>query len=79
MDKCMSSIKRQRSANGTQLSKLVETATHDTIHVILHRQLRVKVTPRQLQYNCKRCMGKLFAMSVPVDTEVLDNLGVRSF
>jgi len=30
------------------------------------------------QYDCKRCMGRLFAMSVPVDTEVLDKLGARS-
>jgi len=31
------------------------------------------------QYDSKRCMDRLFAMSVPADTEVLDTLGVRSF
>jgi len=31
------------------------------------------------QYNCKRCVGRLFAMSVHAATEVLDKLGVRSF
>jgi len=42
MDKFMSSIKRQRSTDGPQLLNLVETATYDTIHVILHPQLRIK-------------------------------------
>jgi len=27
-------------------------------------------------YDCKRWMGRLFAMIVPADTEVLDKLGV---
>jgi len=32
MGKCMSSIKRQRSTDEPQLSKLVETATYVSIH-----------------------------------------------
>jgi len=31
------------------------------------------------QYDCKRCMSRILAMSVPADTEVLDKLGTRSF
>jgi len=31
------------------------------------------------QYDCKRCMGRLFTMCVPADTEVLEKLGARSF
>jgi len=31
------------------------------------------------QYDCKRCIGRLVAMSVPAATEVLDKLRVRSF
>jgi len=31
------------------------------------------------QYDCVRCVGRLFAMSVPAETEVLDELGVRYF
>jgi len=31
------------------------------------------------QSDRKRCIGRLFAMSVPADTEVLDKLGARSF
>jgi len=42
MGKSTCSIKRQRSTDGPQLPKLVETATYETIHVILHRQLRIK-------------------------------------
>jgi hypothetical protein len=42
MDQCMGSVTGQRSADGAQLSKLVETTTRDAVNVTHHRQLRVK-------------------------------------
>ena len=41
MNEGLSSIRWKRPANGTKLPELEEAALHDTVHMILHRQLAV--------------------------------------
>ena len=41
MNEGLSSIRWERSANGTKLPELEEAALHDAVYVVLHRQLAI--------------------------------------
>jgi len=59
MDQSVSSVKHQRSADGPQLSKFVETATiHTTLfNAILHRQHRIKDDAKVSKGHAQRRVG----------------------
>ena len=41
MNEGLSSIRWERSSNGTKLPELEEAALHDAVYVVLHRQLAI--------------------------------------